>query len=226
MNRNCYRLVFNTTLGMMVPVAETARRSGKARLGHGCERCGAGAGRRVAGGAGSCGIAGGEREFCRARHHGELSGERRAGLRRTRSATRRSSISIASTSAPGMTCSSARWTAWRRRIWCRVRVSRRSPAFTTSIPASLPAACSQAAGQKANVTLINSNGIAFMGGVAGEPQQFHGEHAEHCGQLHRQFPADATTARRSSRMRWIGGEGAASSRCSKARRSPRAARAG
>ncbi|MDP1929075.1 MAG: ESPR-type extended signal peptide-containing protein, partial [Thiobacillus sp.] len=33
MNRNCYRLVFNTTLGMMVPVAETARRSGKASSG-------------------------------------------------------------------------------------------------------------------------------------------------------------------------------------------------
>ncbi|MDP1619367.1 MAG: ESPR domain-containing protein, partial [bacterium] len=33
MNRNCYRLVFNTTLGMMVPVAETARRSGKAGSG-------------------------------------------------------------------------------------------------------------------------------------------------------------------------------------------------
>jgi filamentous hemagglutinin family protein len=30
MNRNRYRLVFNTTLGMMVPVAETARRRGKA----------------------------------------------------------------------------------------------------------------------------------------------------------------------------------------------------
>jgi filamentous hemagglutinin family protein len=29
MNRNRYRLVFNTTLGMMVPVAETARRQGK-----------------------------------------------------------------------------------------------------------------------------------------------------------------------------------------------------
>ncbi|NDP49127.1 MAG: filamentous hemagglutinin N-terminal domain-containing protein, partial [Sulfuriferula multivorans] len=29
MNRNCYRLIFNTTSGMMVPVAETARRSGK-----------------------------------------------------------------------------------------------------------------------------------------------------------------------------------------------------
>jgi filamentous hemagglutinin len=33
MNRNCYRLVFNTTLGMMVPVAETARRAGKAGSG-------------------------------------------------------------------------------------------------------------------------------------------------------------------------------------------------
>ncbi|MGB9128844.1 MAG: filamentous hemagglutinin family protein [Thiobacillus sp.] len=33
MNRNRYRLVFNTTLGMMVPVAETARRSGKASSG-------------------------------------------------------------------------------------------------------------------------------------------------------------------------------------------------
>ena len=33
MNRNCYRLVFNTTLGMMVPVAETARRSGKSSAG-------------------------------------------------------------------------------------------------------------------------------------------------------------------------------------------------
>lgn len=33
MNRNCYRLVFNTTLGMMVPVVETARRSGKASSG-------------------------------------------------------------------------------------------------------------------------------------------------------------------------------------------------
>ena len=30
MNRNRYRLVFNTTLGMMVPVAETARRRTKA----------------------------------------------------------------------------------------------------------------------------------------------------------------------------------------------------
>jgi filamentous hemagglutinin len=30
MNRNCYRLVFNPTLGMMTPVAETARRRGKA----------------------------------------------------------------------------------------------------------------------------------------------------------------------------------------------------
>jgi filamentous hemagglutinin family protein len=33
MNRNRYRLVFNTTLGMMVPVAETARRQGKAASG-------------------------------------------------------------------------------------------------------------------------------------------------------------------------------------------------
>lgn len=30
MNRNCYRLVFNATLGMLVPSAETARRHGKA----------------------------------------------------------------------------------------------------------------------------------------------------------------------------------------------------
>ncbi len=33
MNRNCYRLVFNTTLGMLTPVAETARRSGKSSQG-------------------------------------------------------------------------------------------------------------------------------------------------------------------------------------------------
>ncbi len=33
MNRNRYRLVFNTTLGMMVPVAETARRQGKTASG-------------------------------------------------------------------------------------------------------------------------------------------------------------------------------------------------
>ncbi len=33
MNRNCYRLVFNTTLGMMVPVAETAHCSGKSSSG-------------------------------------------------------------------------------------------------------------------------------------------------------------------------------------------------
>ena len=33
MNRNCYRLVFNTTLGMVVPVAETARRAGKSSQG-------------------------------------------------------------------------------------------------------------------------------------------------------------------------------------------------
>jgi filamentous hemagglutinin len=33
MNRNCYRLVFNTTLGMLVPSAETARRMGKAASG-------------------------------------------------------------------------------------------------------------------------------------------------------------------------------------------------
>lgn len=33
MNRNCYQLVFNTTLGMMVPTAETARRRGKAASG-------------------------------------------------------------------------------------------------------------------------------------------------------------------------------------------------
>ncbi len=80
MNRNCYRLVFNTTLGMMVPVAETARRSGKASSG----KAASGAALALAGallaGCGSCGVAGGEREFCRARHHGELSGERHAGL--------------------------------------------------------------------------------------------------------------------------------------------------
>jgi hypothetical protein len=33
MNRNIYRLVFNTTLGMQVPVAETARGRGKTKTG-------------------------------------------------------------------------------------------------------------------------------------------------------------------------------------------------
>ena len=33
MNRNRYRLIFSTSLGMMVPVAETARRQGKATTG-------------------------------------------------------------------------------------------------------------------------------------------------------------------------------------------------
>ncbi len=37
-------------------------------------------------------------------------------------------------------------------------------------PSIIAGSISQAAGQQANVTLVNSNGIAFMGGVAGEPR--------------------------------------------------------
>ena len=33
MNQNIYRLIFNKALGMLIPVAETTRRSGKAKSG-------------------------------------------------------------------------------------------------------------------------------------------------------------------------------------------------
>jgi hypothetical protein len=79
MNRNRYRLVFNTTLGMMVPVAETARNRGKSGQGKG----GAGAGGGVAGQPGVGGSAGaecGQGDSNFDAWAGELSDQRYAGL--------------------------------------------------------------------------------------------------------------------------------------------------
>ena len=66
-------------------------------------------------------------------------------------------------SAPATPCSSGKWRVWSSRISCR------APNFTTlnrvwdNDPSVIAGIISQAAGQKANVILVNTNGIAFMG---------------------------------------------------------------
>lgn len=160
MNRNCYRLVFNATLGMMVPSAETARRHGKAAsvlntagavlasvvlsaspamaegpVGCGATNCGAG-----------------------------VQGLVQAGNFGMRSTATQTAIDIASAAAIG------NFRSFNVSADHTVTVSGVAPVtnFLARIydnnATLIQGRIQQGAGGNVNMTMVNSNGIAFMGG--------------------------------------------------------------
>lgn len=160
MNRNCYRLVFNATLGMMVPSAETARRHGKAAsvlntagavlasvvlsaspamaegpVGCGATNCGAG-----------------------------VQGLVQAGSFAMRSTATQTAIDIASAAAIG------NFRSFNVSADHTVTVSGVAPVtnFLARIydnnATLVQGRIQQGAGGNVNMTMVNSNGIAFMGG--------------------------------------------------------------
>ena len=174
MNRNRYRLVFNETLGMMVPVSETARRQGKSASGRG----------------GSCSAASG-------------SALALAGVLLGSPAWAELPVASVNYAAPGTTANyhtNGAAQAYMNQVGNKAVVNfdrfnisaghdvllrqvHQLPAgfndpaalvqgaqFTTLArihdlnPSIIAGSISQAAGQKANLILVNSNGIAFMGG--------------------------------------------------------------
>ncbi|MDP2030733.1 MAG: ESPR-type extended signal peptide-containing protein, partial [Thiobacillus sp.] len=163
MNRNCYRLVFNTTLGMMVPVAETARRSGKA-----------GSGKAVSGAA--LALAG---ALLAGAVHAELPV---ASANFAAPGTTASYQTIGTQAYVNQVGNKAIMNFDRFNISAGHDVQFRQvdglatqnlvqgASFSALArihdinPSIIIGSMSQAAGQRANVTLVNSNGIAFMNG--------------------------------------------------------------
>lgn len=160
MNRNCYRLVFNASLGMMVPSAETARRHGKAAsalntagavlasvllfatpamaegpVGCGATNCGAG-----------------------------VTGMQQAGSFAMRSTATQTAIDIASAAAIG------NFRSFNVSADHTVTVSGVAPVtnFLARIydnnATLIQGRIQQGPGGNVNMTMVNSNGIAFMGG--------------------------------------------------------------
>ncbi len=165
MNRNRYRLVFNTSLGMLIPVAETARRQGKAGGKAACgvlvALTGALAGPvqadmpvPSAGGAIPGFVTAGQASY---QVNGAQAYVNQVG---NKSILNWQSFNVSPGSnvqfrqidslATNNLVQGANFTSLNR-IW-------------DNNPSVIAGAISQAAGQKANVILVNSNGIAFMGG--------------------------------------------------------------
>ncbi|OYY82291.1 MAG: filamentous hemagglutinin, partial [Hydrogenophilales bacterium 16-62-9] len=176
MNRNCYRLVFNTTLGMMVPVAETARRSGKSSAGKASSGTAASGAALALAGALMAGSV-----------HAELP------------------VASANFAAPGTTAnyqvngaqaymnqvgnkaivnfdrfniSVGHDVQFRQVDGLATQNLVQGASFSSLVrihdikPSVIAGSISQAAGQKANVTLINSNGFAFMGSAKVDTNSF------------------------------------------------------
>lgn len=166
MNRNRYRLVFNTSSGMLIPVAETARRQGKtggkAACGALVALTGALLGSAVqadmpvpsAGGAIPSFVTAGQASY---QVNGAQAYVNQVG---NKSILNWQSFNVSPGSnvqfrqvdslATNNLVQGANFTSLNR-IW-------------DNNPSVIAGAISQAAGQKANVILVNSNGIAFMGG--------------------------------------------------------------
>ena len=167
MNRNRYRLVFNTGLGMLVPVAETARRSGKS--GHGKTARGSAlalAGVLLAGPV--------QAELPVPSAGGAIPGFVTAGQ-----AAYQVNGSQAYVNQIGDK-SILNWQSFNvsaghavqfRQVDSLASNNLVQGASFTSLnriwdinPSVIAGSISQAAGQKANVILVNTNGIAFLGG--------------------------------------------------------------
>ena len=166
MNRNCYRLVFNTTLGMMVPVAETARRRGKSGQGKAAlalagvllvnpvwaELPVASTGKTPAG-----------VTIPNFVTHGAAQYDDKAGI-----VSQVGNKSILNWQSFNV---SAGHDVQFRQVDSLATNNLVQGASFTSLnriwdmnPSVIAGSISQAAGQRANVILVNSNGIAFMGG--------------------------------------------------------------
>ncbi|MHB1351856.1 MAG: filamentous hemagglutinin family protein [Thiobacillus sp.] len=160
MNRNRYRLVFNTTSGMMVPVADTARRQGKAASGMAL------AGVLLAGAA-----------------HAELPVPSAGGAIPAFVTAGQAAYQVNGTQAYVNQVGNKSILNWQsfnvgaghgvqfRQVDSLATQNLVPGASFTSLnrihdinPSVIAGSVSQAAGQKANVILVNSNGIAFMGG--------------------------------------------------------------
>ena len=186
MNRNCYRLVFNKTLGMMVPVAETARRSGKSSQG----KAASGSALALAGVLlASPALAGGPVACtpgaCGAMIPGLYApGQTRVSVGSPIDAPHITMVNQEGASAIGNFASfnvSAGHTVQFGQI---SNIDDITPVYVPganftflgriwdSNPSIIAGSISQAAGQKANVILVNSNGIAFMGGSQVNLNQF------------------------------------------------------
>ncbi|KVW95123.1 filamentous haemagglutinin family protein [Thiobacillus denitrificans] len=164
MNRNRYRLVFNTTLGMMVPVAETARRSGKSSQG----KAASGSALALAGAL----LAG----AVQAELPAQVTG---AGFATTNNASYQTNGAQAYVNQVGNK-SILNWQSFNVGAGHDVQFRQVDSLATNNLvqganftslnrihdinPSIIAGSISQAAGQKANVILVNSNGIAFMGG--------------------------------------------------------------
>ncbi|MBU1222235.1 MAG: filamentous hemagglutinin family protein [Gammaproteobacteria bacterium] len=166
MNRNRYRLVFNTTSGMMVPVAETARRHGKAASGPALALAGV-----------------------------LLAGPVQAELP-VASANFAAPGTIASYQASGTQAyinqvgnkAIVNFQTGNISAGHDLQVRQVDDLITKNLvpdavfsllarihdtnPTIIAGSISQAAGQKANVIMVNSNGIAFMGGSQVNLNQF------------------------------------------------------
>lgn len=162
MNRNRYRLVFNATSGMMVPAAETARRQGKAASGPALALAGAllaGAAQAElpvpsAGGAIPNFVTQGQANY---QVNGAQAYVNQVG---NKSILNWQSFNV----SPGHNVQF-------RQVDSLATNNLVQGASFTSLnrihdinPSVIAGSITQAAGQKANVILVNSNGIAFMGG--------------------------------------------------------------
>lgn len=170
MNRNRYRLVFNTSLGMMVPVAETARRHGKAASGAALALTGVLLGSPAWGELPVPGTGSGIPNFVTA---GQAAYQVNGAQAYVNQVGNKSILNWQSFNvSPGHNVQfrqvdnlatnnlvqGANFTSLNR-IW-------------DINPSVIAGSISQAAGQKANVILVNSNGIAFMGGSQVNLNQF------------------------------------------------------
>ncbi|MHB1144098.1 MAG: filamentous hemagglutinin family protein [Thiobacillus sp.] len=166
MNRNRYRLIFSTSLGMMVPVAETARRQGKATTGSALALAGVLLAGPVqaelpfasSGGAIPNFVTQGNVKYVQPNGPGGVQAYiNQVG---NKSILNWKSFNISpghnvqfqqvDSHANNALVQGANFTSLNR-IW-------------DINPSVIAGSISQAAGQKANVILVNSNGIAFMGG--------------------------------------------------------------
>lgn len=165
MNRNRYRLVFSTTLGMLVPAAETARRHGRIASGAGLILAGAlmasaaQAELPVPCGGGGCGaipgfVGAGQAAYQVSGNQALVNqvGDKSILNWQTFNISPGHGVQFrqvdslgAQNLVPGASFTSL------NRIW-------------DQNPSVIAGSISQAAGQNANVILVNSNGIAFMGG--------------------------------------------------------------
>ena len=162
MNRNRYRLVFNETSGTLVPVAETARRRGKAAAGPALALAGV----LLAGPAGAelpvPGSGGGMPNFVTA---GQAAYQINGAQALINQVGNKSILNWQSFNvSPGHSVQF-------RQVDSLATNNLVQGANFTSLnriwdinPSVIAGSLTQAAGQKANVILVNSNGIAFMGG--------------------------------------------------------------